>query len=142
MSRAIRALLGLTILLSACGGEVEPTATFTGDRCDYQGPSAFELDSTVTFTFVNDSSVTDMGFSVWPIPDTTTAQEIFDEGLFAVVGDDDTYSFYDAVFPPTETGSTSSLDVTFDRSGSHAIICFDVSGIGADRDYAILFDVE
>lgn len=131
----------LLISLSGCSSSTEPTATFTGDGCAYQGPLQFDIGSSVAFTFVNDSSTTDMGFSIWPIPDTATAQDILDKGLFEIFGEDDSYEFYDAVFPPIAIGARSTLDITLDRSGSHAIVCFDVSGVGADRDYAILFDV-
>ena len=135
-------LLAIAIWLPACGTASEPTAVFTGEECTYEGPTEFELGSTVTFAFVNESGVTDMGFSVWPVPEDTNPDRILAEGLFGVVPDDGTYEMYDAVFPPVEIGSTSSLDITLDRSGRHAIICFDASGIiPGDRDYAILFDV-
>lgn len=139
--RSKTAVVAILVLLASCSSESEPKATFTGDGCDYEGPSEFALDSTTTFTFVNDSEVTDLGFSVWPLPDGANAGEILEKGLFGVIGDDGSLEFYDALFPPTAIGSTAQLDITLDRPGPHAIICFDVSGVGSDRDYAILFDV-
>ena len=76
----------LVVVLAACSGSSEPTATYTGSACDYDGPSEFDVNSTVTFTVTNESDERDIGFSVLKIPLGTTAEEIFNEGIFNVVG--------------------------------------------------------
>jgi hypothetical protein len=118
-------------------------ATYDGSECVYEGPTEFDLDSTVTFTVTNESDTTDMGFSVWSVPEGTTADEILEDGIFTVVGGgppaDPEKGFYAALFPPTAIDSTEDLTVTLDTPGQHALICFDASTGGGDR--AIMFTV-
>ena len=64
MRRTMTLATSLVVALIACRGSAEPTATYTGGACDYDGPSEFDLNSTVTFTVVNGSDTTDMGFGV------------------------------------------------------------------------------
>ena len=58
----------LVLVLASCSTSSEPTATYTGDACDYDGPSQFDLDSTVTFTVTNESDTTHVGFAVGSFP--------------------------------------------------------------------------
>ena len=69
LTRLTPILVVLPLVLAACSGSGEPTATYNGDDCDYDGPSEFELDSTVTFTVINESDTTDVGFSIWKFSD-------------------------------------------------------------------------
>ncbi len=74
----------LTPVTSASTGDA--IATYDGSECVYEGPTEFDLNSTVTFTVTNESDTTDMGFSVWSVPEGTTADEILEDGIFTVVG--------------------------------------------------------
>jgi len=80
---AIAALLVLD--LASCSTNSEPTATYTGGACDYDGPSEFDLDSTVTFTVINESDTTEAGFALWKFPDDATPEAIFEQGIFEFV---------------------------------------------------------
>ena len=53
----------------------------------YDGPSDFDVGSTVTFTVTNESETPDVGFAVFKVPDGVTAEEIFEQGIFNVVFD-------------------------------------------------------
>ena len=140
--RRLTAIVGLLVLiLASCSTSSEPTATYTGGACDYDGPSEFDLDSTVTFTVINESDNTNVGFGVWSVPEGTTADEIVEEGLFDLLGIsdvDDWPGFYAALFSPTAIDSTGILTVTLDKPGQHALICFDAT---ADADHPIMFTV-
>ena len=134
----------LLLLVAACSGVDEPTATFTGEDCEYEGPAEFDLGSEVTFTLINESETTDMGYSVWTVPPGTTAGEIRQGGIFAVVGDDDSspYKFYDFIPTPNAVGVPVQLTITPDTPGTHALICFDASSFaGPDVDHAVIFEV-
>ncbi len=131
----------LVLALASCSTTSDPTATYTGGACDYDGPSEFDLDSTVTFTVINESDTTNMGFGVWSVPEGTTADEIVEEGLFDLLGIsnvNDWPGFYTALFAPTAIDSTGTLTVTLDKPGQHALNCYDAT---ADADHAIMFTV-
>ncbi len=46
--------------------------------------------------------------------------------------------FYAALFAPTAINSTGTLTVTLDKSGQHALNCYDAT---TDADHAIMFTV-
>jgi hypothetical protein len=118
-------------------------ATYDGSECVYEGPTEFDLDSTVTFTVINESDTTDMGFGVWSLPEGTTADEILEDGIFTVVGGgppvDEAPGFYRALFGPTAIGTSQGLRVFLDTPGQHALNCYDLSTGGGD--HAIMFTV-
>jgi hypothetical protein len=117
------ALLVLVVLaLAGCSSSSEPTATYTGDECDYDGPSNFDLNTTVTFTVTNDSDHTDVGFSIWKFPSGVTSEEIFSEGIFQAPGPAD--DFAAVISSPTPIGEPLALGVTFDTPGQWGINCF------------------
>ena len=135
----------LVVALTACSGSGDPTATYTGGACDYDGPSEFDLDSTVTFTLINESDTFNMGFGIWSLPEGTTADEIVEEGLFDFLGVSDIVEgrdigpgFYAALYVPTVIGSTGILTVTLDKPGQHILNCFDAD---LDADHPIMFTV-
>ncbi len=141
MRRLLLIVVPLVLALASCSTTSDPTATFTGGACDYDGPTEFDLDSTVAFTVINDSDTTNMGFGVWSVPEGTTADEIIEEGLFDLLGItnvDDWPGFYTALFSPTAIGSTGTMTVILDTPGQHALNCFDAT---ADLDYPIMFTV-
>ena len=53
MRRPMAIVALLVLILASCSTSSEPTATYTGGACDYDGPSEFDLESTVTFTVTN-----------------------------------------------------------------------------------------
>jgi hypothetical protein len=147
MRRMLLIAVPLVLALASCSTTSDPTATYTGSACDYDGPSEFDLDSTVTFTVINESDTTNMGFGVWSVPEGTTADEIAEEGLFELLGIsdvDDWPGFYTALFAPTPIDGTDArggpltMKVFLDTPGQHALNCFDAA---ADLDYPIMFTV-
>ena len=144
--RRLTAIVGLLVLvLASCSASSEPTATYTGGACDYDGPSEFDIDSTVTFTVTNESDTTDMGFAVWSVPEGTTADEILQDGIFTVVGGsppaDKANGFYAELSRPTAIGTSEGLRVLLDTPGQHALLCFDLSRQPGGGDHAIMFTV-
>ena len=124
-------------------GDSQPTATFDGDGCTYDGPTEFALNSEVTFTFINASANSDVEFSVWKVREGTTAAEILEDGLFGVTGEgsaaDDRY---DVEFAPTVQDRGYPMTITLNSPGQHILNCFDGSGDFFQHvDYAILFTV-
>lgn len=130
-----------TPVTSASTGDA--IATYDGSECVYEGPTEFDLNTTVTFTVTNESDTTDMGFSVWSVPEGTTADEILEDGIFTVVGGgppaDPEKGFHTALFAPTAIGTSEGLRVFLDTPGLHAFNCFDSSTGGGN--HAIMFTV-
>lgn len=126
------------VVLGACSGSGEPTATYTGGACDYDGPSEFALNSTVTFTVTNESDNSDIGFGVLKFPEGSTAAEAFKLGIFNVVGDD---AIINHVPTPTAAGTAYDLTVTFNETGQHGINCFDLARGETEADYVTMFTV-
>ena len=123
--------------------QAEASATYDGSGCSYEGPTEFDLGSTVAFTVINESDTTNMGFAVWSVPEGTTANDILEQGIFVVVGGgpppDPEKGFHAASFAPTAIDSTDILTVTLDKPGQHALNCYDESTDGGD--HAIMFTV-
>ena len=91
--------------------------------CTYEGPTEFDLNSDVTFTFINASEIFDVGFSVWKVDEGTTIEDIFENGIFEVA--DEEQDFYHPYLPtPRAKGIEWSLTVTLDKVGLHALNCF------------------
>ena len=141
----IRLLLTVVIVVAltaaGCSSDgSEPTATYTGDECDYDGPSDFDLNTTVTFTVTNESDHTDVGFGIWKFPSGVTSEEIFSEGIFQAVGPGDDFATVNS--SPTPIGEPEALGVFFDTPGQWGINCF----VFADdrspgQDYTTMFTV-
>jgi hypothetical protein len=152
--RLAAAVLVLAIAVSACGDgdSVEEPGTTTAtpgqavggvtirhdDGCDYEGPVEFDVNSDVTFTFINTSDVLNAGFAVQKIDEGTTAEEILALGVFAVSDEDS-----DGYEPYLPSGMTPDVEypltVTLDRIGLHALICFQFPE--GRPHYANLFEV-
>ena len=114
-------LVGL-IAAAGCSTSGDPSATYTGDECDYDGPSTFDLNTTVTFTVTNESDHTDVGFGIWKFPSGVTSEEIFSEGIFQAAGPGDAFAAVSS--SPTPIGEPEGLDVFFDTPGQWGINCF------------------
>lgn len=130
----------VVVVLGACSGSSEPTAIYTGHGCEYDGPLEFALNSTVTFTFTNESDTTEVGFSVRKLPEGVTSEEILGQGIFTFVKHDaDTIRF-----PPNAIGEPGDLSVPFLTPGQWGVVCFDQSGgehDGYGLDYVTMITV-
>ena len=130
-------VLVMGLVLAACSSaSSEPISTYDGAECAYDGPSEFDLDAAVTFTFINATDESEVGFSVWTVPDGATAAEILEKGIFAVAGEDPYYTRL--VSRPTAKDREYELNITLDTPGPHSIICFDLA---TGVDHPILFAV-
>ncbi len=117
-----------------------PTATYTGGACDYDGPSEFEVNSTVTFTVTNESDNFEVGFAVFKFPEGTTAEEVFNEGIFNVVDMASARIIFRQA--PTALGTEYELTMTFSETGQHGINCFDLGhGETESGDFVTMFTV-
>ena len=139
--RRISALVVLVALvLAGCSTNSEPTSTFTGEECLYDGPSEFDLDTEVKFAFVNTSEATSAGYGIWKVPDGTTVDGISEKSIFGIGADMSTDMR--AVARPSSPGFDKELTVNLDTPGSWAIICFDPNPAPAGTDYpATVFQV-
>jgi hypothetical protein len=101
---------------------VDLTVIFTGGGCLYEGPETFALGSEPTFVFVNNSSLTDLTYGIWTVPDGTTLSGIsssYATSMFEVGGDRKAVSQ-----PPTAVDSETSVSVLLDTPGTWALVCF------------------
>jgi hypothetical protein len=108
-------------------GSSEPTKTYDGTGCVYDGATEFDLNDEVTFTFTNESDSTAVGFVVWEVPDGTTAELIYEVGIFeatgTVEGTTALYEFFEAKFPPTQLDTEYPVTVVLDKEGLYAVNC-------------------
>ena len=150
VAAAAALILGVALVLVTQGNDqapvaaqpVAPTATWNGDDCIYTGPSEFERNSTITFTVINDSNTSDMGFSIWRLTSGVTAEELEAGGIFETAGPGDGYT--SANFPPTPIGEPQEFRAFFDTPGQWGINCFESSGPGDDElgnDHITMFTV-
>jgi hypothetical protein len=131
----------LVLALASCSTTSDPTATYTGGACDYDGPSEFDLNSTVTFTVENESDTVEVGFSILDFPEDLTSEVILELGIFAFVPFGTAEAF---TGNPTAIGTPEDLTVTFDTPGQWGLNCYDESGNehgGAGLDYVTMFTV-
>ena len=81
------------------------------------------MNSDVMFTFINESEVLNAGFAVHKVDQGTTTEDIFKLGASAVSEEEsDVYSPY--LPSPRHPGIVYPLTVTVDRTGLHALLCF------------------
>jgi hypothetical protein len=149
MRRTFAIIAVLVLVLVSCSSDsasddqTAPTAIYSGTGCSYDGPDEFDLGSTVTFTFTNESETRSVGFAVWRFPSGVTPEEILDEGITAAIGEGD--DFYEGAWPPTFIDTPYELTVQFDTLGQNGINCFDQSGgdhNGDGLDYVTMFTVK
>jgi hypothetical protein len=123
----------------------ESTKIYDGSGCTYEGETEFDLNSEVTFTFINESDDPRVGFVVWTVPDGTTAEEILEKGIGEVTGSEqgDTalYEFWEAKFPPTQLNTEYPVTVLLNRAGLYSVNCFVDSGATVNTQYATIITV-
>jgi hypothetical protein len=146
MRRLTAIVVVLVVTVAACGSSSsEPTKTYDGDECSYDGPTEFDLNSEVTFTFINESDTTGVGFVVWTVPDGTTAADINEKGIFEAtgtqLGNTAPYEFWEAKFPPTQLDTEYQVTVTLDRAGLYSVNCFVETGAEVNTHYATIITV-
>jgi hypothetical protein len=120
--------MALLLGLAACGSSSEPTATYDGDGCTYDGPDEFDLNAEVTFTFVDAVEEPGVGFGVWALPEGMTVEEIRDQGIM-----NNGAQIAESAAEITDSGIL--LTYTFDSAGLYAVNC------AAAVDHATLFTV-
>ena len=130
MRRLSIAVVLATLVLAGCSTSSEPISTFTGDECSYDGPSEFDLDTEVTFTFVNTSDGTSAGYGVWKVPDGTTVDDISEKSIFGIGADES--DDMRAMAGPSSPGFDKELVVVLDTAGPWAVNCFTTGSSGAD----------
>jgi hypothetical protein len=145
MRRLLIVVVPLVLVLASCSTSSEPTKTYDGSECTYDGATEFDLDSEVTFTFINESDDTGVGFVVWTVPDGITAAEIDEKGIFEAIGTEqgntDPYEFFEAKFPPTQLDTEYQVTVTLDREGLYSVNCFVETGAPVNTHYATIITV-
>jgi hypothetical protein len=146
MTRRITALLVLVALaLAGCSSISEPTKTYDGTGCIYDGATEFDLNDEVTFTFTNESDSTRVGFVVWEVPDGTTAALIDEVGIFeatgTVQGSTAPYEFFEAKFPPTQLHTEYPVTVVLDTAGLYAVNCIVETTAPDNTHYATIVTV-
>jgi hypothetical protein len=122
-------------------GSSEPTKTYDGTGCVYDGATEFDLNDEVTFTFTNESDSTGVGFVVWEVPDGTTAALIDEVGIFEATGNTDSYEFFEAKFPPTQLDTEYPVTVVLDTAGLYSVNCFVETGAPVNTHYATIITV-
>jgi hypothetical protein len=109
-----------------------------------------ELLQKIDLLVINESEANplDIGFSIYKLPEGTTAQEIHDKGLLNVLPEPDWDSLFDFVgqkLAPTLNGQEYDLEVTVTEAGQHGVFCSNVWVIGeaedTDGDYVAMFTV-
>jgi hypothetical protein len=136
----------LAVVLAACSSSSgEATNIYDGNGCTYDGATEFDLNSEVTFTFINESDDTGVGFVVWTVPAGTTAAEINEKGIFEATGmaqgDTAPYEFWEAKFPPTQLDTEYQVTVTLDREGLYSVNCFVETGAPVNTHHATIITV-
>jgi hypothetical protein len=96
---AVVVVVGSGVLLASGDGDdpspaapasvLGPTAVYDGETCVYDGPSEFNVGSTVTFTVTNESENLLVGFSVWWFPSGVAPEKIHEQGILGATGFDD-----------------------------------------------------
>ena len=108
----------------------EATSTFDGSGCTYDGPTEFDLNTEVTFTFINTSDGS-AGYGIWKVPEGTTVGDITEKSIFGI-GADRTPDMR-AVALPSSPGIDQELVVALDTPGLWAVNCFTPdAGLGVD----------
>ncbi len=108
----------------------EATSTFDGTGCTYDGPTEFDLNTEVTFTFINTSDGS-AGYGIWKVPEGTTVGDITEKSIFGIGADRSTDMR--ALALPTSPGIDKELVVALDTSGLWAVNCFTPNaGLGVD----------
>ena len=134
----LASLLACVLIAVGCSSDsssaVSPTSTFDGDSCAYDGPDEFSAGSEVTFTLIDTSSTQSVGFGVWAVPDSMTAEEIRDRGIFNRGA-----QLSESAAEPTDTGIR--LTYLLSDPGLYAVNCADRPDGGPAVDYATLFTV-
>jgi hypothetical protein len=134
--KKLAVVVAVLLLAAGCGSDDdngEVTAEFTGDGCDYSGPTEFEVgdEFEVTVTDVTEERM-DVGFGVWKVPDGMTVDEFQELGFEEAVADDasGTHLFSEV----TEEDTERVLSYTLDEAGTWLVNCFNLGAGNPDDE--------
>jgi len=119
----------------ACGGDDEAdevSAEFTGEACEYAGPTEFTVGDELEITVMDVTEErVDVGYAVTKVQDGTSVADISEVGVETVTEDDEAGDFlWSAV---TEEGTERTLSTTLDVGGTWSVHCF-VMGASSGGD--------
>jgi hypothetical protein len=128
MRRLLVIVVPLVLVLAGCSTSSDPTATYTGGACTYDGPSEFDVDSEVTFILIDETESGNTGLVLWLVDDGTTPEMIHDEGV-------------DNLSETQVSLREYQFTASFEQPGTYALNCYDTSGgenDGAGLDYSTI----
>jgi hypothetical protein len=131
----------LVLVLASCSTSSEPTSTYTGGACTYDGPSEFDVNSEVTFTFIDETESGNTGLVLWLVDDGTTPEMIHDEGIFNVEARQTKMRTVDNLSETEVSLREYQFTASFEQPGTYALNCYDTSGgenDGAGLDYSTI----
>jgi len=108
---------------------VDPTITFTGAECNYEGTTEFALGVDRAFRFVNESDA-NAEVTVFRVPDGTTLQDIDPDDIFSVFEDSTgPRSFLDFGASGVEPGAEETFTANPsggvpDEAGEWLVLCY------------------
>jgi hypothetical protein len=129
MRRLLVVVVPVVLALASCSTSSDPTtsdptATYTGGACTYDGPSEFDVNSEVIFTFIDETeSEDDVGFERWLVQEGTTTEMIYDDGINNVGARHIPWLSKTQV-----SASESQVTARFAQPGLYALTCWDKSG--------------
>ncbi len=127
----------------------EPTLTFDGTACRYQGPPTFAVGETVSFALTNEADAR-VNLALWKVPEGTTEADI-ETGAFLDEPSPEGYHHH-----PYREGSVERIhgalpemtivrEHRFDEPGQHMLNCFvidtDATEATPEADNPVFFDV-
>lgn len=107
----------------------EPTVTFTGAECNYEGPADFDLGAERQFTYVNESD-TAGNVAIFRVPDGTTLEDVDPDDIGSVFeGAPGPRSFLNFGADRVEPGGeerfvASPTGSVADEPGEWLVLCF------------------
>jgi len=124
MRRLLVVVFPVVLALASCSTSSDPTATYTGGACTYDGPSEFDVNSEVIFTFIDETeSEDDVGFVLWLVQEGTTTEMIYDDGINNVGAKPIPWLSETQV-----SASESQVTARFAQPGLYALNCWDKAG--------------
>ena len=143
MRRVVALLAVLMLATTGCGddadsSDTDPTMTWTGSGCVYEGPIEFDVGTALVVSFINASDAAtfeeaNIGFNYWAVPDGTTAEDIRDKGIFNLGGKSMATG---SMTPVSDTESQFTFPL--DEQRLYALNCAHRPPDGPDADYATI----
>lgn len=128
---ALATVAAVAAAVAACGGDEadEVSAEFTGDACDYTGPTEFTVGDEFEMVVMDVTQErVDIGYAVTKVQDGTSVTDISELGIEAVTEDDEAGDFLWSEV--TEEGTERTLSMTLDVAGTWSVHCFVMGASG------------